>query len=297
LWNGRSFNLNAPPKYQVKKTDTNVIAVSMKGIRPGWEQWFLLRSDAHHDNIHCRWDIEKSHLDEALARGAGIIDTGDLFCAMGGKYDRRSDKSNLRPEHQVTNYLDTLIETAADFYEPYAGNWLVMGRGNHETSILEKHETDLTQRLAAILGDRKKTTVHCLGYTGWVWFQFECHNRRDRKILWYTHGYGGGGPVTEDVIQSNRQRVYVENADIMVSGHVHRAWTQEFVRHRVNKHGRVERREGYYVKLPTYKDAYGVGTGGFETEKGMGPRPIGGYWLQFFMQNSREGIRMRVFKA
>ena len=91
-----------------------------------------------------------------------------------------------------------------------------MGKGNHETSILEKHETDLTQRLAAVLNDREKADIHVLGYTGWIWFQFTYYDTcRDRSVLWYTHGYGGGGPVTEDMIQSNRQRVYIENADIM----------------------------------------------------------------------------------
>lgn len=284
--------------YTVIKSDTNVLKVCMDNIRAGWEQRFLLRSDAHHDNPQCRQDLEREHLEEAKRIGAGIIDIGDLFCAMQGKYDKRSNKSRLRPEHQVGNYLDVLVETAADFYQPYAANWILLGHGNHETSIREKHETDLTQRLAAILNDREKTTIHTLGYTGWIWFQFTYYDTcRDRSVLWYTHGYGGGGPVTEDMIQSNRQRVYIENADIMVSGHVHRSWVQEFTRHRINTHGQVERRDGYYIKLPTYKDAYEVGTGGFETEKGMGPRPLGAYWLQFSLDSKKSGIKTRVFKA
>jgi len=284
------------PKYKIIKTDTNVLQVHID-ITPGWEQLFLLRSDAHHDNPHCRQDLEKSHLDEALEKGAGIIDAGDLHCAMQGKWDKRSDKSSLRPEHRTGSYLDRLVETAADFYAPYAQNWLVMGQGNHEASIKDKHETDLTQRLSAVLNDRKKASIQTLGYTGWVWFMFHVNTQRYGKLLWYTHGYGGGGPVTEDMIQSSRQRVYIEDADIMFSGHVHRSWVQEFVRLKINQHGRAVRREGYYVKTPTYKDSYGNGTAGFEVEKGMGPRPLGAYWLQFFYRNKNDGIRMRIFKA
>jgi len=181
------------PKYKIVKTDANVLQFHID-IKAAWEQLILLRSDAHHDNPHCRQDLEKLHLDEALEKGAGIIDTGDLFCAMQGKYDKRSDKSAVRPEHQVCGYLDALVETAADFYQPYAQNWLVMGQGNHETSIADKHETNLTQRLTAILNDRKKASITNLGYTGWVWFVFHRQNYRDRKILWYTHGYGGVEP-------------------------------------------------------------------------------------------------------
>ena len=57
-----------------------------------WEQWFLLSSDRHHDNPKTRQDLEQEHLKEAKERNAGVIDIGDLFCAMQGKYDRRASK-------------------------------------------------------------------------------------------------------------------------------------------------------------------------------------------------------------
>jgi len=282
--------------FTVERSDVNAITVRMTVPNSKWTQWFLLRADAHHDNPACRQDLELAHLKEAKERGAGIIDAGDLFCAMQGKYDPRSDKSHLRPEHQVNNYLDALVTTAADFYQPYAKNFIVISPGNHETAILKRHETNLTERLAAVLTDRTGHNVMTGGYTSWVRFMFT-HNVsiRAKKILWYTHGYGGGGPVTEDMIQSNRQRVYIENADIMMSGHVHRSWVQEFVRLRLNDNGRVKRKSGYYIKLPTYKDGYGAGSAGHEAEKGHGPRPLGAYWLRFYIR--RRHIKMQVLKA
>jgi hypothetical protein len=39
--------------------------------------------------------MEKRHLELARKRNAVIIDGGDLFCAMQGKYDPRSDKRDL----------------------------------------------------------------------------------------------------------------------------------------------------------------------------------------------------------
>jgi hypothetical protein len=283
-------------EYAVEQTDTNVLSVKMPNVKAGWSQKFLLRSDAHHDNIHCRQDLEKQHLIDAKKYGAGILDTGDLHCCMQGKYDKRSDKSQCRPENQCTNYLDSIVDSAAKFYAPYAQNFINFGMGNHESAILNRHETNLSERLANQLNSQTGSDIKVLGYTGWIRFQFIIQKTRYYKqVLWYTHGYGGGGPVTQDLIQSNRQLVYIENADIMMSGHVHRSWLVEFVRHRVADSGRVERREGWYVKLPTYKDSYGKGVGGFEVEKGHGPRPLGAWWLEFSFE--RNAIKTRIYKA
>ena len=71
--------------------------------------WVLLTSDRHHDNPHCNQELEKKHLDEAKERNAVIIDYGDLFCAMQGKFDRRASKDHIRPAHQHGNYLDRLV--------------------------------------------------------------------------------------------------------------------------------------------------------------------------------------------
>ena len=68
--------------YTIEQTSRNVVTVRFKKVSKGWEQWVLLRSDAHHDNIHCNRDLETAHLKKAKERGALIIDAGDLFCAM-----------------------------------------------------------------------------------------------------------------------------------------------------------------------------------------------------------------------
>ena len=111
------------------------------------EAEFLLISDLHWDNPHCERALLKEHLDEAVRREAGILVFGDFFCAMQGKYDKRADKSALRPEHQATNYLDALVDTAATWLEPYSKNIVMLADGNHETAIRKHLETDLLERL------------------------------------------------------------------------------------------------------------------------------------------------------
>jgi hypothetical protein len=46
--------------YTVEHTHRNVATVRMGGIYSGWEQWFLLSSDRHHDNPECDQKLERS---------------------------------------------------------------------------------------------------------------------------------------------------------------------------------------------------------------------------------------------
>ncbi|MGI9160890.1 MAG: hypothetical protein ACR2K1_14175, partial [Saprospiraceae bacterium] len=87
--------------------------------RADWTYKALLLSDLHIDNPKCDRALLIRHLDQAKKNGCPIMIFGDLFCAMQGKYDKRANKSALRPEHQVNNYLDALIDTTADFFAPY----------------------------------------------------------------------------------------------------------------------------------------------------------------------------------
>jgi len=283
------------PAYRSEHTAPNVLTVRCD-VADGREHWFLLSGDRHHDNPDCDQALELRHLRQAQERGAGIIDVGDLFCAMQGKYDRRSDSSKMRPENRKGKYLDSLVSTAADFYGPFAANILVIGRGNHEQSIRDRHETDLTERLVQTINDRHGSAIQAGGYTGWVRFMFMHHNERCSRRLWYMHGYGGGGPVTLDTIQANRQMVYVENADVMVSGHCHESWAIEKMRIRLNDMGVIEQRPVHYVKVPTYKDEYRDGKQGWHVETGKPPKPTGAWWLRFRWDGTR-GVRTDVMRA
>lgn len=126
----------------------NVLTVRMAEVGEGWEQWFLLVSDIHWDNPHCRRDLLGRVLRQAQERGAGILIFGDLFCLMQGKYDPRASKADVRPEHQTANYLDAVVNTAAEYFEPYRENIMLVCPGNHESSVLKRQETDVIARFA-----------------------------------------------------------------------------------------------------------------------------------------------------
>lgn len=254
-----------------------------------WEQWALLRTDAHHDNPKCNWNLERKHLEQAKERNAIIIDNGDLFCAMQGKWDKRADKSSIRPEHQEGNYLDLLVKTAADFYQPYSHLWAVFGLGNHETAIIKAHETNLTERLV----ERLKTNGTCPGmaggYGGWVRFMFKSSTRCDSRILKHYHGSGGGGAVTKGVIDTNRLATFTPDAQIFFTGHSHDEWIFPITRERLSHKGDVYHDEQLHLRAGGYKDAWADGAMGFEVEKRHGPKPNGAMWLIFTQEFKGKG--------
>lgn len=292
------------PRFTATRTAPTVLTVSMPYAGKDWEQWFLLRSDAHHDNLHADHALEKRHLDMALERGAGILDFGDLFCAMQGKWDRRADVEQLRPELVSAKYLDRLLDYNFDFYRRYAANWILLARGNHETSIQRHHESDLTDRLAERMKkEAGADNLHAGSYAGWVRFQFTRATRNSsKKILRYSHGYGGGGPVTRDVIQTARQAVYLGGADLVVSGHTHDAWELPIMREQLDHVGNPRLDEMVFLKIPGYKDEFSSGNG-WAVEKGMPPKPKGAFWVRFYVDyrgpkgDCQTAIRFEITRA
>ena len=273
----------------------NVVICDCGNTSPDWEQWFLLRSDAHSDNPDSNIELQLRHLKEAKKRNAGVLDFGDVMCLMQGAWDPRKSKSKVRPEHNVDDYLDAVVGWTADLYEPFAHHWVMQGMGNHEASILKRHETNVIERLASRLRDRTGAAFPVTGYTGWVLFRFRIGKTQSQAIrLWHTHGYGGGGPVTKDMIQRSRQLAYVDNADIMCSGHTHDQWVTKDMRIRLNGYGTVEQRSVVTVKIPTYKDEYKSGVGGWHIATGKPPKPLGAYWLRFYRGNERKAGKAKT---
>tara|TARA_R100001086_G_scaffold169725_2_gene92494 strand:+ start:1682 stop:2545 length:864 start_codon:yes stop_codon:yes gene_type:complete len=275
--------------YTIEQTSPGCYRVDLgDGSDPDWHADFLLRSDAHHDNAHTDQRLEAIHLEEAEERDAGILDIGDLHCAMQGKYDRRASTDACRPEQQQGRYLDSLIDCAADFYEPFAHRWLLLAPGNHETSILKHHETDLTERLA----ERFRITgspVVVGSYAGFIRFQVRRHGRAMSRVMYYTHGNGGGGPMTHGVLNTRRRQSFLPNADIVWSGHTHDSWTVRLAKTSLVG-GCVRVEDVHHVSTPGYKDEFSP-MSGWHIERGAPPKPVGAAWLRFTVDRSADDHR------
>lgn len=280
----------------VQHTSGNVLTVTFPYVHSGWEQWILLSSDRHHDSKSADRELEIEHLEKAKERNAYVIDVGDIFDAMQGKFDPRRSYGDLRPEYKLDNYLDEIVADAAKFYGPYAERFLVMGRGNHESAILKNNSVDLISNLVHRLNSDYAGTVQAGGYGGWVKFMFKISGTQSvSKNLKYFHGAGGGGPVTRGVIQSNRQAVYLPDADIVVNGHTHDAWYVPIQRERISEQGVVSQDIQHHIRTTSYKDEYKQGAGGWHVETWKPPKPIGAAWLRFSWEPGRHAsIRIEV---
>ena len=280
------------------KPDGPVLGIYFDDVAAGWEQWTLLTADNHHDNPFCDRRLEQRHLDDAKERGAVILNFGDLFCAMQGKYDPRSSMDDIRPEDVGQDYLDRIVTHAAEFYGPYAERFVLLGRGNHETNIRNRHGTDLTSNLVHRLNADYGGNAHVGGYGGWVRFMFAMNGTKRQSVrLKYFHGAGGGGPVTRGVIQSNRQAVYLPDADIVVNGHTHDSWVLPRARERLSAAGKVFKDLVWFVRIPGYKDEYADGTAGWHVERGGDPRPVGAAWVRFYYDVAESRVRFDVTQA
>jgi hypothetical protein len=273
----------------------SVIKVQFDDVASGWEQWVMLTSDRHHDNPRCRRDLELDHLEKAKERNAIIIDAGDMFCAMQGKYDPRRSMDDVRPEDVGADYLDRIVIHAAEFYGPYAEHFLVIGQGNHETAVLNHNGTSLTSNLVHRLNSDYGGSIHIGKYGGWVRFAFRINKTKHYSSrLRYHHGYGGGAPVTRGAIQTNRQAVYQPDANIILNGHDHNGWIIPIARARLSDGDIPYKDILYFLRTPGYKDEYGDGSEGFRVEKGGDPKPQGCIWLRFTADQSRRNNQMPI---
>ena len=273
------------------------LLVWLNEMRAGDGVWLMLRSDAHHDSLYCRRDLEEAHLKKALEKNALILDGGDLFDAMQGRFDPRRTYDDLRPEYKTDRYYNAIVEDAVSFYRPYANRWLLLARGNHETAAMRNAGIDLTSQLAYGMADGSaKDKIHVPagivtgGISGWVIFYASTHGGGGRSSvkLSYHHGFGGNAPVTRGVIQTNRQAVYIPDADIVWNGHNHNEYVLRIKRERISTHGRVDYDLVTFIRTPGYKDEYALSDRmTWMHEKGTPPTPHGCAWVRLEMAGRR----------
>jgi hypothetical protein len=256
--------------------------MQINNISAGWEQWFLFIADAHFDSVSCARDMLARHLHEARQKKARIMVFGDWFDAMQGRFDPRRSMDDLRPEYQVEKYYDALVEGSAEYLKPHADMFDILADGNHELAILKNANTNPLDNLIYRL--RKETGADIIhgGFGGWVKFLFNFSGAQSSINLKYFHGAGAEAPVTRGVIQTNRQAVYLPDADIVVNGHNHNSYWVPISRERISQRGKLFMDIQHHIRVPGYKNEYGDGSTGWAVTRGMVPKPIGAVWLRMW---------------
>jgi len=267
----------------------------------GKEIKIAMLSDIHWDNPKCDWDYLKKHLDYCLKENIPIMINGDMFCLMQGRGDKRGSKSDIRPEHNNSRYLDSVVETAVEWWSPYAYLLTVIGYGNHETSIIKWQETDILQRFVDLLNYKNGSNVYTGGYGGWLIVKQKIFGNSEVTYkIKYFHGSGGGGVVTKGAINLTRALEMYEDFDVFTMGHIHENSARNDVRETLVNHSKT----GYHVKhkdihlmlTGAYKEEYGDGSKGWHIERGAPPKPVGGRILTLTVARDRNNDSDTYYK-
>jgi len=282
------IGLNSYPFYNTKKMLLNKIFpntyefIDVQCYQKN--RYMLFISDVHIDSIHCDRDKLKQHLDLALERNAPLFIFGDLLDLMQGKYDPRSNKADLNPKYNAGKYIDEVIADVVEFLTPYKDVIAFYSSGNHETSVEKRIEYGIVDKICYKLDISKGN------YSGYIYCRIfpsvEDKGSNRPLIIAYHHGYGGGGAVTRDVIQTNRKAVYLPDANIVISGHTHDRWIVPITRQRISRYKEFVDQQ-WHIKTGTYLNQPQE-FNGYAVEKGMSPKVGAGIWMHYTF--TREGL-------
>jgi len=281
----------------VKKHAKNIHEI----ILSGKEVKIAMLSDLHWDNPKCDWKLLKRDLDYCLENNIPVMINGDFFCLMQGRGDKRGNKSDIRPEHNNAKYLDSIVETAVEWFSPYAHIISVIGYGNHETAIIKYQETDILQRFVDLLNYKNGSNVYAGGYGGWLIVRQFLHSNVSSSFkVKYFHGSGGGGVVTKGALNLTRALEMYEDFDVFTMGHIHENASRNDVRETTNfnaKNGYKHVHKNIHLMLTgTYKEEYGDGSKGWHVERGAPVKPTGGRILVFQSEElTRDNVK-NVYK-
>lgn len=263
----------------MRQVDWNVVA-RFEGVKAGEMVRILFLSDIHFDSVYCEREVLRRHLDENA--DAWIVIAGDLFDAMQGKYDRRRSYEEIRPEYLGADYYDRIVNDAVKWLLPYAHRIIFLGYGNHETGALKNADTDLLQRFAKTIYDKSGVVVPIGGFASWLRIVFGRANGGHRSFskglnIRIAHNASGGtnAPVTRGLIQTNRQAVYLSNADIVVNGDNHEGYIVPIARQTLLDSGKSVQTVTWFLRTPGYKQAWERQRHGFDIER-LSPKPMGG---------------------
>jgi hypothetical protein len=279
------------------KHSKNVHELQLEGI----EVKIAMLSDLHWDNPHCDRDMLKRHLDYCLAENIPVMINGDMFCLMQGRGDNRRNKSDIRPEHNNARYLDSIVETAVEWFLPYAHIIKLIGYGNHETAIIKFQETDILQRFVDLLNYKAGSNIHTGGYGGWLVVRQSSNKNNTTSFstkIKYFHGSGGGGIVTKGAINLTRALETYEGFDVFSMGHIHENSCRNDVRDTLEQHPNsgytLKQKQLHLMLTGTYKEEYGDGSQGWHVERGAPIKPLGGRILTIKCVRERSGKKKTI---
>jgi UDP-2,3-diacylglucosamine pyrophosphatase LpxH len=254
-----------------------------------------LLSDLHLDSHYTDLKKVKALFEEAKANDYKIIIIGDLFDVMGGKYDKRTIKGDIKKEHSEDNYLNKVIEDIAKFLSPYIDNIALITAGNHEKEIDKRFECYLLEFLALYIHKMTGKDLNWTSdYAGFIRIHGTRNNSHDSHVtkIFYNHGKDGNAVMTFGVLNVKRNAAMID-ADILISGHVHKNFSVPINRLYLSQKGVIKVKEQLHLQLGTAKETHG--TDYFSARKGFDPASTSFYDLVFEFKTVGQGMYENEF--
>ena len=243
----------------------------------------LVQFCEHFDSARSDVDMIARHMQQAVDEGAPILKMGDTFDACGGRYDPRRTPEGVRQEFVGPDYLDRLVNGYATFAAPYARNIALMGRGNHELSIMKHCDTDLISRTAERLR-QEGSPVITTGIGTWLICRMYVTSTTKVSIpIWLFHDNAKVGGAAKGVAGALRRGAVLPEAAVVITGGGHNEWQTTVARERLNERtGRIYRDEQIHFSTSTYRHDWSPEgpKPSWHSQEGRNPRPIGGSWLE-----------------
>jgi hypothetical protein len=291
--------VNVKINYNITKT---IISASQND---SFKFSILALSDIHLDSHKSNHDLFTNYCNQALETESGIIINGDFYDAMSGPGDKRGAQSTLRDPIARSAYFDDLIELGTKILHPYRLNLLMLGQGNHESSVLKHYGTDLTERTVGILCGRGSSVTNGR-YSGWLDWFFKVDKCQTAAKLYGFYHHGSGYSSKSKVVEACSE---MPDADVFFYGHTHKFWHERLNRKRRTTNSVFDDSQ-LILGIPgmkddtidegkvSKKDIYGSRAEGWATEKGIRSKPLGAWWIDFtwsryfrrFVLSAREAL-------
>lgn len=212
---------------------------------------FVCFSDVHHGNALSSTKLFQGELIDRHKdnQDCYFIDLGDGMDLIVGQAGDKRWKASMVDARYVgqDNPVDKMIEGYSALLYPIKDRLIAMLDGNHSLSMLERHGTNPTLRVAKRLwatpDSDEEVERRILGYSGFLTTRFEYkggRNSRVRSLVWnLTHGISNGtGKTLGGYITSMGTDSTHYIADIHAFGHNHRLAGIDRVKVGVNTYGR-----------------------------------------------------------
>jgi len=211
-----------------------------------------------------------------------VLGIGDYHEAIASSDPRFDPYELMEPitDSEIASPFTAQINRFMEVFSPTVGKWHAAIRGNHESAVLRHYHVDMAAILAHRLG------CAYLGgsdESGWVLIRlFQGDKLRQRVKVYLQHGWGGGSTAGSPA--NKLQKLMMKKAaDLVLTGHHHRAIALADTIEGINNRGAEESRMVWGAIVQPL-----VGKHGYIAKKG-GNSPAIGYTVAH-IQRQHDGV-------